>query len=75
VDLVPGVYEDMNSKRPRSARYLRIDNGPEFLSRAILRWLTQTNIDTAFIDPGKPWLNGMNESFNGNLHDECLSMQ
>jgi putative transposase len=42
-------------------RYLRSDNGPEFVSKAILRWLTQANIDTAFIDPGKPWLNGMDE--------------
>src|SRR5690348_5969887 len=33
-------------------RYLRSDNGPEFVSRAILKWLTDTNIDTAFIDPG-----------------------
>ena len=35
-------------------RYLRSDNGPEFISRAILRWLTEANIDTACIDPGKP---------------------
>jgi putative transposase len=35
-------------------RYLRSDNGPEFVSRAILRWLAQANIDTAFIDPGRP---------------------
>jgi putative transposase len=56
-------------------RYLRSDNGPEFVSRAILTWLTQANIDTAYIDPGKPWLNGMNESFNGKFRDECLSMQ
>lgn len=56
-------------------RYLRSDNGPEFVSRAILKWLTETNIDTAFIDPGKPWLNGMSESFNGKFRDECLSMQ
>ncbi len=56
-------------------RYLRSDNGPEFISRAILRCLTQANIDTACIDPGKPWQNGSNESFNGNFRDECLSMQ
>jgi putative transposase len=56
-------------------RYLRSDNGPEFVSRAILKWLTESNIDTAFIDPGKPWLNGMNESFNGKFRDECLNMQ
>jgi putative transposase len=56
-------------------KYLRSDNGPEFVSRAILKWLSATNIDTAHIDPGKPWLNGMNESFNGKFRDECLNMQ
>ncbi|MCB1623322.1 MAG: integrase core domain-containing protein [Pseudomonadales bacterium] len=24
-------------------------------------------------DPGKPWPNGANESFNGKFRDECLS--
>jgi putative transposase len=56
-------------------KYLRSDNGPEFVSRAVLKWLTETNIDTAHIDPGKPWQNGLNESFNGKFRDECLSMQ
>lgn len=49
--------------------------GPEFVSRAILRWLTAEGIDTALSDPGKPWQNGMNESFNGKFRDECLSME
>jgi putative transposase len=56
-------------------KHLRSDNGPEFVSRAILRWLHGANIETAAIDPGKPWQNGANESFNGKLRDECLSMQ
>ena len=56
-------------------RYLRSDNGPEFISRAILRWLNAANIETMAIDPGKPWQNGSNESFNGKFRDECLSMQ
>jgi putative transposase len=56
-------------------RHLRSDNGPEFVSRAILRWLAGTGIETALIDPGKPWQNGAAESFNGKLRDECLSMQ
>jgi putative transposase len=56
-------------------QYLRSDNGPEFLSRAILKWLTAERIRTAVIEPGKPWQNGMNESFNGKLRDECLSME
>jgi putative transposase len=56
-------------------KHLRSDNGPEFVSRSILKWLTQANIDTAHIDPGKPWQNGLNESFNGKFRDECLSME
>ena len=49
--------------------------GPEFVARAILRWLQAAQIETAYIDPGKPWQNGSNESFNGKFRDECLSMQ
>jgi putative transposase len=56
-------------------KYLRSDNGSEFLSRAILRWLAHEQIETALIDPGKPWQNGTNESFNGKFRDECLSME
>jgi putative transposase len=56
-------------------RHVRSDNGPEFVSKAILRWLVDENIGTAFIDPGKPWQNGTDESFNGKLRDECLSLE
>jgi putative transposase len=37
--------------------------------------MTKEIIDTAFIDPGKPWQNGTNESFNGRFRDECLGME
>ena len=56
-------------------KYLRSDNGPEFVSTAILRWLAEANVETAHIDPGRPWQNGTDESFNGKLRDECLSME
>jgi putative transposase len=56
-------------------KYLRSDSGPEFVCRAILRWLHAENIETVVIDPGKPWQNGSNESFNGKFRDECLGMQ
>lgn len=45
------------------------------MSRAILQWLTQSGIHTAHIDPGKPWQNGTDESFNGKFRDECLSLE
>jgi len=54
---------------------LRSDNGPEFVSCALLRWAASQNLDMALIDPGKPWQNGTTESFNGKFRDECLSME
>lgn len=36
-------------------RYLRSDNGPEFVSTALLEWSKQECIEMAFIEPGKPW--------------------
>lgn len=56
-------------------RYIRSDNGPEFIATAILRWVQAAAIETAFIDPGKPWQNGTDESFNGKFRDECLSLE
>ncbi len=56
-------------------RYLRSDNGPEFVSAAVLRWVADENIDTAFIAPGKPWQNANEESFNGRFRDECLNQE
>ena len=56
-------------------RHLRSDNGPEFVATAILRWLGDAGIDTALIDPGKPWQNATDESFNGKFRDEFLSLQ
>jgi hypothetical protein len=46
-------------------RYLQSDNRPELVACAILRWLHEAGIETALIDPGKPWPNGADESFNG----------
>lgn len=54
-------------------KVLRSDNGPEFVSLAVLGWLERNGIDTAFIAPGKPWQNAFNESFNGKFRDECLN--
>jgi putative transposase len=55
--------------------FLRSDNGPEFVSKALLSWIVAQGIDTALIEPGKPWQNGVTESFNGKFRDECLSLE
>jgi len=56
-------------------RFLRSDNGPEFVSKALLSWIVGQGIGTALIEPGKPWQNGVTESFNGKFRDECLSLE
>ena len=56
-------------------RFLRSDNGPEFVSKALLTWIVAQGIGTALIEPGKPWQNGVAESFNGKFRDECLSLE
>jgi len=55
--------------------FIRSDNGPEFIARAVKAWLAASGVQTAYIDAGKPWQNGTNESFNGKLRDECLNFE
>jgi putative transposase len=51
---------------------IKSDNGPEFIAKEIQRWLSREGIKTRYIDPGSPWQNGHNESFNGVFRDGCL---
>jgi putative transposase len=52
---------------------IRVDNGPEFISRALDTWATARGITLDFTRPGKPTDNGHIESFNGKFRDECLN--
>ncbi len=52
--------------------YLRIDNGPEFISKALDLWAYQEGVRLHFSRPGKPTDNALIESFNGSFRDECL---
>lgn len=56
-------------------QFLRSDNGPEFIAEVVQEWLRGTGIETAYIEPGKPWQNGVAESFIGRLRDECLNAE
>jgi putative transposase len=52
---------------------VKSDNGPEFIAQRVTAWLRAQRVDTHFIDPGSPWQNGHNESFNGVFRDGCLN--
>ena len=53
--------------------HIRSDNGPEFTAKVVRDWLERVGVKTLFIEPGSPWENGYNESFNGKLRDELLN--
>ena len=53
--------------------FVRSDNGPEFVAKAVRDWIAAVGAKTAFIEPGSPWENGYVESFNGRLRDELLN--
>ncbi|MEM1060423.1 MAG: DDE-type integrase/transposase/recombinase [Verrucomicrobiota bacterium] len=39
-------------ERQGAPKYIRSDNGPEFIAKAIQRWLAANEIKTIYIDPG-----------------------
>jgi putative transposase len=56
-------------------KFLRSDNGPEFVARTVCQWLKESGCQTLFISPGSPWENGYIESFFDKLRDECLNRE
>lgn len=50
-----------------------VDNGPEFISKALDEWAYRQQLQLRFIAPGKPTQNAYVESFNGKFRDECLN--
>ena len=54
---VIAVLEELFAIRGRP-RFIRSDNGPEFISKAVRKWLKDSGVETLFIEPGSPWENG-----------------
>ena len=51
-------------------RAIRSDNGPEFIARAVRKWLAARKVGPLYIAPGSPWENGYSESFNSRMKAE-----
>ena len=52
---------------------IRVDNGPEFISKVLDEWAYRNGVKLDFIRPGKPTENCYAESFHGRFRDECLN--
>jgi putative transposase len=55
--------------------YIRSDNGPEFMAKALKRWLAASRVKTLYIEPGAPWENAYSETFISRLRDELLNRE
>lgn len=62
-------------KQYGAQRYLRSDNGPEFIAHAVKDWLAQSGVGTLYIELGAPWQNAYSESFNSRSRDELLDRE
>lgn len=56
-------------------RFIRSDNGPEFIARAVKRWLAASGVETLYIEPGAPWENAYSETFISGMRDELLNRE
>jgi len=53
-------------------KYIRSDNGPEFISREYRDWCEEQGITPLYISPGKPMENGYIERFNRTFREDVL---
>lgn len=73
VDVIRVVQGAMGSYG--KPRYIRSDNGPEFIAHAIGQWLKAAGVGTMYITPGSPWQQAYIESFHDKLRDESLNRE
>jgi putative transposase len=68
VDVLERVYQEIGYPRT-----IRVDQGPEFISKDLDLWAYQHDVVLDFSRPGKPTDNAFIESFNGKFRAECLN--
>ena len=56
-------------------KFIRSDNGPEFIAEPLREWLGKLDVGALYIEPASPRQNAFAESFNSRLRDEFLSLE
>jgi putative transposase len=70
---VADFMDYIKTKEGGAPRRIQVDNGSEFISKALDKWAYDNNTLLDFSRPGKPTDNPFIESFNGSFRDECLN--
>lgn len=68
------VMEQLKTQKKRRPKRIQVDNGSEFISKALDKWAYENEVTLDFSRPGKPTDNAFIESFNGSFRDECLNI-
>jgi len=53
-------------------KYIRTDNGPEFISKEYTQWCKGNGVTPVYAQPGKPMQNGYIERFNRTFREDIL---
>ena len=72
-DQVVAVMESLRIENSALPKKIRVDNGSEFILKALDKWAYDNHVILDFSRPGKPTDNAYIESFNGSFRDECLN--
>jgi putative transposase len=68
------VMEGITFREGAIPKRIKVDNGPEFISKVLDHWAYANKVSLDFSRRGKPTDNAYIESFNGSFRDECLSV-
>lgn len=71
---VTEIVSRIHARERQSPERIQVDNGSEFISKALDRWAYDHAVTLDFSRPGKPTDNPYIESFNGSFRDECLNL-
>ena len=72
-DDVVTMMDTIKQSTGRKPDRIKVDNGSEFISKALDKWAYENKVTLDFSRPGKPTDNAYIESFNGSFRDECLN--
>ncbi len=68
------VLNELKYQKGVTPQRIQVDNGTEFISKALDLWAYENDVTLDYSRPGKPTDNPFIESFNGRFRDECLNV-
>lgn len=68
------VMERVKQENEIVPQWIQVDNGSEFISKALDKWAYDSKVTLDFSRPGKPTDNPYFGPFNGSIRDGCLNI-